>query len=446
MNKKLGLAVAGALVALSSSANAGITIPAGDWTVDVSGNVNAFYNHSSGSGTANNTNTINTGLLPAAIGIGAKTRQNDLDIAFQFTFFTGIDSTNNPVSAGAHGYGPNAALGMNSLNIRQAYMTIGDASWGQIKLGRDLGIFESDAILSDMTLLGVGAGGAGTGNTTLGRIGYGYMYADWKTQIQYQTPNWNGFQVTGAVDTPWQATGGSYACDAYLGGNFGGTTSQSGGNGGRCNQGAVGNNKNMGFEGKVTYDFAANDVTGRVWLGGIVQKVQGKSVNTVSNTITNYSYTTSSTNVSFTAKAWDIGGKAAYQGLELVGSYYDGEGIGQTGFLLNSWGWKDGTPTKRKSSGYYVQATYKIPTVGTKLGVSYGESNLNAVNSGDAYDMSAMGVANQQKSWVIGAYHPLTKSVNLVAEYTHAENRFDDQTYSSNNTVKTVTLGAIMFF
>ena len=33
MNKKLGLAVAGALVAFSSAANAGITIPAGDWTV-----------------------------------------------------------------------------------------------------------------------------------------------------------------------------------------------------------------------------------------------------------------------------------------------------------------------------------------------------------------------------------------------------------------------------
>jgi predicted porin len=75
---------------------------------------------------------------------------------------------------------------------------------------------------------------------------------------------------------------------------------------------------------------------------------------------------------------------------------------------------------------------------------------LKANNSDDAYDMSATGVANKvankQESWVVGAYHPLTKSVNLVAEYTHAENKFDDNSYSSNNTVKTVTLGAIMFF
>ena len=241
MNKKLGLAVAGALVAFSSVANAGITIPAGDWTVDIGGNVNAYYNHTSGSAVANSKNVVNTGLLPSALGIGAKTRQNDLDVAFQFTFFTGIDST-TPGTAPA-GYGNNAALGLNSLNIRQAFMTIGDASWGQIKLGRDLGVFESDAILSDMTLLGVGSGAAGTGNTTLGRIGFGYQYADWKSQIQYSTPNFNGFQVTVALDTPWQ-------------------------NG---DAGFVNDNKDMGFEGKATYDFAANDVTGRVWVGGISQ-------------------------------------------------------------------------------------------------------------------------------------------------------------------------------
>ena len=130
---------AGALVAFSSAANAGITIPAGDWTVDIGGNVNAFYQHTTGGGGAA-ANTVNTGLLPAAVGIGAKTRQNDLDVGFQFTFFTGVDSTNNAISAGSHGYGGSAALGMNSLDIRQAFMTVGDASWGQFKLGRDLSL------------------------------------------------------------------------------------------------------------------------------------------------------------------------------------------------------------------------------------------------------------------------------------------------------------------
>jgi hypothetical protein len=54
-----------------------------------------------------------------------------------------------------------------------------------------------------MTLLGVGTGAGGNGNTTLGRIGSGYVYADWVGQIQYTSPNWNGFQVAAAVRQPF---------------------------------------------------------------------------------------------------------------------------------------------------------------------------------------------------------------------------------------------------
>ncbi len=43
---------------------------------------------------------------------------------------------------------------------RQAYLSFGDKSWGSFKLGKDIGVFASDAILNDMTLLGVGAGAA----------------------------------------------------------------------------------------------------------------------------------------------------------------------------------------------------------------------------------------------------------------------------------------------
>jgi len=42
MNNKIKLAVAGAVLSAASVANAGIIIPAGDWTLDVNGNVNAF--------------------------------------------------------------------------------------------------------------------------------------------------------------------------------------------------------------------------------------------------------------------------------------------------------------------------------------------------------------------------------------------------------------------
>ena len=54
MNKNIKLAVAGAVLAMSATAaNAGIIIPAGEWTIDINGNVNAFAisSKAKGSGT-----------------------------------------------------------------------------------------------------------------------------------------------------------------------------------------------------------------------------------------------------------------------------------------------------------------------------------------------------------------------------------------------------------
>jgi hypothetical protein len=404
MNKKLGLAVAGALLALSSTANAGITIPAGDWTVDIGGNVNAYFtNHDVETKTANgvkasadDVNSMGTGLLPAAFGIGAKTRQNDLDIAFQFSFFTGTSS------ADSLGLG---AAGNNSLNIRQAYLTFGDASWGQIKAGRDLGIFGSDAILSDMTLLGVGTGGPAGGSSTLGRIGSGYIYADWKGQMSYSSPNWNGFQfVVGAMEnfTPNNAVLGTAGPAEAT------STAKNS------------NENNLAYEGKVTYDWTG-DVSGRVWLGGISQKTESTALN-------------------YTSRGVDVGAKVNAGAFGLVGYYYDGRGLDSQKRLLQ--GLFNGNGEKSKDDGGYVQGTFTVPGIGTKLGLSYGKSNSkSASGSATQFDI-------ENKSWIVGAYHPLTKSLNLVAEYTDQEIKDKDATGSSVRTTenKTVSLGAILFF
>jgi hypothetical protein len=103
MKNQIKLAVAGAVLSAASVANAGIVIPAGDWTLDVNGNVNAFMNFSQhdnegtilgdlmslyGTGAASNTGSegstqgINTGLLPAWLGFTGTTRQNDVDVSF----------------------------------------------------------------------------------------------------------------------------------------------------------------------------------------------------------------------------------------------------------------------------------------------------------------------------------------------------------------------------
>ncbi|CAM8392931.1 porin [Candidatus Methylopumilus planktonicus] len=388
MNKNIKLAVAGAVLALSASAaNAGIIIPAGDWTVDINGNVNSFFTRTKQSGNQRNTTagsedapvTIQTGLLPSSFGIGAKTRQNDLDVAFQFSFWTGSsanggDNLNNVAT--------NGGLGYSSLNIRQSYLTFGDKSWGSVLVGRNLGVFGSDAILSDMTLLGVGSGASGANNSsTLGRIGSGYIYSDWKAQIAYTTPNFNGFEATAAV------TEGTGQLD----------------------------NSNLGYEGKASYSFAANDVTGKIWVGGKSLKIQ--------NTVT----------AELDAQAAEIGGKVGASGFDLVGYYYDGKNVDQGIGVAHATS-TSATVYDRDNSGGYVQATYVMPFK-TKLGVSYGLSKIDK-RASEAYDA-------ERKATIVGAYHPLTKHLNLVAEYNH----LDVETHTNNNgKAKTMSLGAILFF
>lgn len=416
MSKKLGLAVASALLAAASSANAGIVIPAGDWTLDIGGNVNAFYSHNScektrgttkgtaitgglacidgaaigNKSTEDNVSTVTTGLLPSFLSVSGKTRQNDLDVGFTISIQPGVATKNALTSA--------------AQENRQSFLTFGDKSWGTIKMGRDLGIFGSTAILSDMTLLGVGGAGANRGgSTTLGAIGTGYLYADWKAQISYASPNWNGFSFTAGIMQPWDVRTFGGAAPAVTISNA--STSK------------------PGFEAQATYEWAG-DFAGKVWVGGIYQKVEDLNA----------------AGVNFgdeTARGFDVGATINVAGFGLTGYYYDGKGIGTTGFLSDAFS-ADGK--RRDSDGGYVQATYTIPGAGTKLGLSYGVSNLDK-NSADA----GLNLVDSNERWTVGAYHPLTKHLNLVAEF----NRVSTESHLAgikDNDHDNISVGGILFF
>jgi predicted porin len=431
MNKNIKLAVAGAVLALSATAaNAGIVIPAGDWTLDVSGNVNMYTSwaktkgtnpivggltgnvKADGSATDADNKTVNSfgnGLLPNFLSVGGSTRQNDLDVSFVISIQPG--SANN---AALQQVG-SASNTQGGLNNRQAFITFGDKSWGSVKLGKDLGIFASDAILSDITLLGVGGGFAGSaGNTSLGRIGSGYIYADWKPQIAYTTPNFSGFQATVGIAQAFKATGwkdnevGSYtATDGYLNAVTSSTT-----------------NASPAYEGKASYSFNANGVDGKVWVSGIAQRIGSFGAYKNDDSV---------------AYAGDIGAKVAVSGFEAVGYYYTGTGVGTTGQFLNGYGASTtaGTLKGRDSDGGYVQLAYALPTK-TKIAASWGVSNLDKSSSGDLTNL-----VDSNEQWNAMVIHPLTKHLNLVAEYSHQKTEAHDNT---KNTANVGSVGGILFF
>lgn len=405
MKTKLSLAVAAALLAGASSANAGIMIPAGDWTLDIGGIVNAYYTTSKSSGDAvglggalengyDRQNNITTGLLPNYLSVSGKTRQNDLDVGFTISINPGASTT----SAGKQAAGDTSGFITGQEN-RQAFLTFGDKSWGSIKVGKDLGIFASDAILNDMTLLGVGSGaGLLAGNTTtLGRIGTGFIYADWKAQIAYSSPNWNGFSFTAGVTQAFDAQGAT-AVDAVATGREGSMPA---------------------FEAKVSYEWAG-DVGGKVWSSFITQDLELAAGG------------------SERAHAIDLGATVNLAGFGLTGYIYDGKAIGTT---VQFAGALDASGNERDSKGGYLQGTYTLPGVGTKLGLSWGISELEANSAGSE---GALGLTDDVKNemWTVGVYHPLTKHLNLVAEYSDVESEVNDL----EGTTRTVSLGAIMFF
>ena len=357
--------------------------------------------------------SINTGLLPSWLTVGAKTRQNDLDVAWAISFQPGASS--------AHGL-----QGGGGSEFRQAYMTFGDASWGSVKLGKDLGVFGSDAILNDMTLLGVGSqgivGATGGTTTTLGRIGAGFIYADFLGQINYTTPNWNGFSATVGIEQPWTSVN--------LAGN-----NTDGGSAAGLSGAVTGNQKAPAFSGKVSYAFSANDVTGKVWAEFKSQKADGIVSATTSSGSGAATVRTASATVSDTSTVFGLGANVAVAGFTAVGYYYSGEGVGTTSFLADGY---SATGKSRDSDGGYVQATYALPGVGTKLGASWGISNLDRA-SGEA----ASNLVKENEMWTVGAYHPLTKSVNLVAEYSNVKSTNHNNQENQSNIV---SLGGILFF
>ncbi|CAM8381785.1 hypothetical protein MCETWHM1_01177 [Candidatus Methylopumilus planktonicus] len=337
-------------------------------------------------GSSATVNSQGTGLLPNFLSFSGSTRQNDLDVSWTMSFQPAGDKGQALVG----GTDTN-----NSLNTRQSFLTFGDKSWGSIKLGKDLGIFASDAILSDMTLLGVGSG-AGLGNATNGRIGTGYIYADWKSQIAYTTPNFNGFQATVGLTQGWNQQGtGSLT-----------TTTRAGGN--------------PAYEGKASYSFSANDVTGKVWVSGIGQK-QGNGVDATSDDSVAY--------------AGDIGANVNLAGFGLTGYYYSGQGIGTTAQFLHGY---SAAGKSRDSDGGYVQATYVLPTK-TKVGVSWGQSNLDLASN----ETTATNIVKSNEMWTAGLYHPLTKHLNIVAEYSNIQS---ENHASGKATTNSGSLGAILFF
>jgi hypothetical protein len=354
--------------------------------------------------TGDSSTSVRNGLLPAALVFSATSRQADLDIDVTIGFYPGI---NSDLGGGAvNGSGNPSALQSPGIDARQVYFTFGDASWGTMKLGRDIGLFGKDAILDDMTLLGVGTalGNPAPSNTSLGRIGIGYIYTDWEPQITYTTANFNGFSASAGVFQP-------------------------------LNTGAYTSHNSPQFQAGASFvwgDPKSDAVTGKAWVDVVTQELKV-------NSAAIGGYNTAGIATSFRGTEVDAGVKVDVAGFEGVLYGYTGKGVGTTGLFVLA---TSASGDTRKSDGGYVQATYKFDKL--KVGLSYGISDLKLADDEQPGQIDANPLLlKRNASGVVGLYYSLTKSVTLVGEYIDTKSTAHG---GNEATEKDYALGGIVFF
>lgn len=329
-------------------------------------------------------NAIQAGLLPSAIVLSIATNQMGYDLGFTIGAYTGGNNVDTSCGDNANCGGHPFALGTPGIDLRQVFGTVGTPTFGTVKIGRDLGLFGSDAILNDATLLGMGSPlvTSQPRNTTLGRIGIGYVYADWIPQITYTTPDFNGFTASIGAFTPLDSTGGIFT-----------TTTMTG-------------NELPMVQGQLKWK-------GNIAPGvGLTASVDGLWQQHKNDTATGSNLFAP---VGFTANSYGVDGfgKLDVAGFSFVAYGYYGQGLGTTGLFLSGF---DSFGNARQSEGGYVQGSYTWDKF--TFGASAGDSRLHATSAEWAFGTA--GALVKDNASVIGfARYQLTPWMALQAEFVH---------------------------
>jgi hypothetical protein len=383
--RRVALLCLGLVVGAASAAEAQLTMQMGNgWSFTFAGNVNAFlvYDDINSAGVdplgGKGATGIRTGLLPAFAVFDAKGKEGSTDLGVHFGFAPQIQcGYNAPPVSGAGGSNGAASDGASvggqghdcfgaQIDMRQVYLTFG-GSWGQILAGRELGLFGRQNILNDQTLFGVGAtGGAAGQGTTLGRIGFGYIYPQFKAQMTYSSAPGRPFNFSIGLFQPAQnppfltvQTPRVEAEGVWTGGNS------------------------------------------KVWVGGLAQNNKTPVVGGTSTS----------------GFAWGGTGGVRFGTpmFSVTGTAYYGKGIGNIlMFLGGATGTgAGGSDDLRKSYGGYGQATVTPANSKVTIAGSVGVSVLKNANSE---------AARKDQNWLAsgGVYYQATKSLKVVGEFNYA--------------------------
>ena len=392
--KRSALLFGALMVGAASGANAqALTMQMSNgWTFGFAGNVNIFAQYQSQSksgeldinplspgfnapgglvGVGGKGFYYGTGLLPAFATFTAKGKEGNTDLGVQFGFAPEVQC----------GGGNHDCFGAQ-IDMRQVFMTVG-GSWGSIVAGKELGVYQRQNILNDQTLFGVGGGGIAPSGTTLGRIGFGYIYPNFVAQMTYNTPA------------------------------------------GRPGSLSIGLMDPSGFGPYTTNQLPRLEAEGSYKSGNILVFASG----TLQNSKTAPSGGTSKT-------AYGAAGGLTYKTATFSahGSGYYGRGVGTT-LMFGDLG-DDGTGDLTKSYGFYGQLTFTPANSKATFAGSYGSSFLKASTGSQRLENSLISG---------GIYYQATKSLKVVGEGDYMWTKLKEGGLNKNKAF-TGAFGLMLFY
>jgi len=297
-----------------------------------------------------------------------------------------------------------------NIDNREFFYTA-TGKYGQLLAGRALNLFQGQNILNDMTLFtaGVVDMSEAHGGTSLGHIGYGYLYTNFGPQFRYTTPDMNGVKFALAVAEPYAIS-------------------------------AASDKQNLPrIEAEVSYATKFNNGSVHAWMGGLWQS------DTRDESATRGGHHNTSLGIA-------PGVNVTIGPVGIMASGYYGQGLGmysvQDGASLGAGtGPVDLAGDERRQWGFLAQTTYQL-TDSIRLAANYGRTD-QCSNKNNQEDGDYNGVPKTHEAAVGQVNWMLNKFTQFTLEYIWARDKwFADSGNGKHANMEShqVALGTVFFW
>jgi|TARA_R110002060_G_scaffold71863_1_gene80481 hypothetical protein len=353
ISSAIGLAMVA--IAMTNPVNAAVVIESDTgWETSISGSLPVFVVSSDHEG-EEKAFRVQSGFNPANLNfhVVAPKLDNGLTVSGHFQIDTHLQGS---------GVQNSGLFESRVANIQIA----GD--FGTLVVGKDFGVFNSSAIGDIASQGGVGwlGGGADTGNATGGRIGTGYVYANFNPQVKFVSNDYNGLSFKLAMvnpEEPQETQGASIETDSPR------------------------------FEGQANYATKFNGGEVNVWAGFIQQNVSVLGPNSFD----------------YDMQGFDVGTHIGIGDFGITLSFTDTTGIGADGL----YGFGGINDADVDATQWYVEADYVFDK--TTVGISYGEGQQDSRAADAIKGLDAVAEIDNKLSMLF-VHYQMSAEFRLIAE------------------------------